>query len=441
MESKIIPEGLSAKIAVVGVGGCGCNAVGEMLNQGIHGADLLIMNTDMQSIVNSAVETKIQLGENLTKGLGAGADPALGKKCALENEDEIRDALENYDMMFLACGEGGGTGTGAAPVVAKIAKDLGILIVAVVTTPFRFEGNARMKRALEGIKELSKEVDILIRVPNENLLGMTDKRVSQNDAFKMSDQVLCDNVKAVTKVITEHAAINTDFEDIKTTLKNKGTGLIGIGHGSGPDRMEVALNNAINSPLLDVSIDNATNIIFAVFGDTNNVDLAEISDASTILGDRAHPDVEFIFAQYHNDSYGEDVEIIVIAAGFDDDVTNTNTSPAIPAVETAPTPVTQPAVVRDSQVLPQNTVIDNSDVQNISDNDSQLDNNVDAERIFSSSDSNMIVDPNQSVGSESHVNTITNSGTLSAIDSSFADGDIHSAAKDDDFSIESFLID
>lgn len=306
-----------ATIKVVGVGGGGTNAINRMIEAGLKGVEFIAMNTDTQALLMSDAEVKIDLGEELTRGLGAGADPTIGRKAAEANEDGIREALEGADMVFVTAGEGGGTGTGAAPVVARVAREEDALTVGVVTRPFAFEGNRRASQAESGIESLRKEVDTLIVIPNDRLLQISDRNVSYLDAFRMADEVLRSGVQGITDLITTPGEVNVDFADVKSVMKDAGSALMGIGSAQGEDRALRAAEAAIASPLLEASIDGAHGVLF-FFQAASDIGLFEIQQAAMLVKESVHPEANIIFGSVTDDSLGDEVRVTVIAAGFDE---------------------------------------------------------------------------------------------------------------------------
>ena len=315
--TKTLPEIQSfARIKVIGVGGSGKGAINHMINSNLKGIDFVAMNTDTQDLHNCLATKKIHIGKNLTKGLGAGMDPEVGKRSAEETKEEIQDVVKGADIIFIACGMGGGTATGAAPVIAKCAKEEGILTVAIVTKPFFFEGQKRASLAEAGIAELEKEVDALIVVPNDRLLSIIDKNMSVKDAFKMVEEVLKQAVDGISDIIKTAGTINLDFADIKRVLKDSGTALIGIGTGSGENRAVEAAKAAISSPLLDVSIHGAKGLLYAIYGN-DNLSMFEVSEAAKIITESVDKDATIIFGIVNNDTLKKDeIKIVVIATKF-----------------------------------------------------------------------------------------------------------------------------
>jgi len=305
-----------ARIKVVGVGGSGKGALNHMISSNLKGVDFIAMNTDTQDLHNCLANKKIHIGKNLTKGLGAGMDPEIGKRSAEETKEEIQDALKGADMVFITGGMGGGTATGAAPVIAKIAKSEGILTVGIVTKPFFFEGQKRMYVAESGINELEKEVDALIVIPNDRLLSVIDKNTSVKEAFKMVDEVLRLAVDGISDIIKTSGTINLDFADIKRVLKDSGTALMGVGVGSGETRAVDAAKAAISSPLLDVSIHGAKGLLYAIYGNTD-LSMFEVSEAAKIITESVDKDATVIFGIVHDDRMKKDeVKVVVIATKF-----------------------------------------------------------------------------------------------------------------------------
>lgn len=310
-----------ARIMVVGIGGSGKNAVNHMINSKVKGVTFIAMNTDTQDLHHSMAEKKIHIGKNLTKGLGAGMDPDIGKKAAEETKSEIQDVVKGADMIFLACGMGGGTGTGAAPIVARAAREQGILTVAVVTKPFFFEGSQRMKIAEKGIEELAKEVDAIIIVPNDKLLQLAEKNINFKEAFKRCDDVLRQAVEGIADLITTPGVINVDFADIKAVMANAGSALMGIGSASGEKRAEKAALAAINSPLLEVSIHGAKGVLFAISGGEDELTINEIQDAAKVITESIDKDAKVIFGTIHDEKLKKgEIKVTVIATSFPTDM-------------------------------------------------------------------------------------------------------------------------
>ncbi|MBE7071383.1 MAG: cell division protein FtsZ [Ruminococcaceae bacterium] len=314
--SYSMDESNVASIKVIGVGGGGSNAVNRMVESGVQGVTFIAINTDNQALARNKAEIKIQIGEKVTRGLGCGADPSVGEKSAEESRDEIAEAISNTDMLFITAGMGGGTGTGAAPVVAQIARDLGILTVAVVTTPFTFEGAKRAANAERGIRELQKSVDSLIIVSNDKLLDVVDDNTSFEEAFNMADQVLKFGVAGISDLVAIPGLINLDLADVTRVMKDAGICHMGIGRASGEDRATVAIKQAINSPLLDTTIEGATGVILNFTGG-RGMRLSEIDAASSIVRQSAAPEAEIIVGAVVDDSLEDELMITVIASGFD----------------------------------------------------------------------------------------------------------------------------
>ena len=305
-----------AKIKVIGVGGGGCNAINRMISSGLKGVDFIVANTDVQALNKSLAETKLQIGGELTDGLGAGADPEIGREAALESKAAIEDALKGADMVFVTCGMGGGTGTGAAPIIAEIAQDLGALTVGIVTKPFSFEGKKRMDQALAGLEELKKHVDTIIVIPNDRLRELIDKTTPMLEAFREVDNVLHRGVQSISDLIAVAGLVNLDFADVKTVMKDRGNALIGIGVGSGEGRAVEAAKQAVSSPLLETSIDGATDAIINVTGGSS-LTLFEVEEAAEVIRSAANTDINTIFGAVINENLNDEVIVTVIATGFE----------------------------------------------------------------------------------------------------------------------------
>ncbi|MDA8229456.1 MAG: cell division protein FtsZ [Desulfitobacterium hafniense] len=316
-----------AEIKVIGVGGGGNNAVNRMITAGLKGVDFLAVNTDSQALHLSRAGQKIQIGSKLTKGLGAGANPEVGAKAAEESRDELLQALKGADMVFVTAGMGGGTGTGAAPIVAEIAKELGALTVGVVTRPFTFEGRKRAMQAEKGIAELKSKVDTLITIPNDRLLQVVDKHTTIHEAFRIADDVLRQGVQGISDLIAVPGLINLDFADVKTIMRDTGSALMGIGQASGENRASDAARKAISSPLLETSIEGAKGVLLNITGGPN-LTLFEVNEASEIIAEAADPEANIIFGAVIDDNMKEEVRVTVIATGFDNrqSVAKTGTS-------------------------------------------------------------------------------------------------------------------
>jgi len=315
-EFDLMPGESSAMIKVVGVGGGGGNAVNRMINEGLGGVDFIAVNTDNQALMLSKAKTRVRIGDKLTRGLGAGGNPEIGRKAAEESQDDLYEVLRGADMVFIACGMGGGTGTGASPVVAQIAKELGALTIGVVTRPFTFEGSRRGQFASAGIENLKDQVDTLIVIPNDRLLQMADKRATLQQAFSLADDVLRQGIQGISELITVPALINLDFADVRTIMSEGGAALMAVGKSTGDDRARQAAEMAINSTLLDVTIDGARGILFNITGGTD-LTLFEINEAAAIIKESAHPEVNLIFGAQIDESMGDECRITVIATGFE----------------------------------------------------------------------------------------------------------------------------
>ena len=306
-----------AKIKVVGIGGGGCNAVNRMIDSGLKGVDFIVANTDLQVLNDSLAPTKLQLGSDLTDGLGAGANPEIGKEAALESKEEIEESLKGADMVFVTCGMGGGTGTGASPIVAEIAQDLGALTVGIVTKPFSFEGKKRMEQAIAGLDELKKHVDTLIVIPNDRLRELIDKSTPMLEAFREVDNVLHRGVQSISDLIAITGLVNLDFADVKAIMKDRGNALIGIGVGSGENRAVEAAKQAVSNPLLENSINGATDAIINVTGGSS-LTLFEVEEAAEVIRTAANTDINTIFGAVINENLTDEVIVTVIATGFEE---------------------------------------------------------------------------------------------------------------------------
>jgi cell division protein FtsZ len=310
------PQNYLAVIKVVGVGGGGGNAVNRMIDAGLKGVEFIAVNTDAQALLMSDADVKLDLGRQLTRGLGAGSDPEVGRQAAEEHREEIEEVLKGADMVFITAGKGGGTGTGGAPIIAEMAKSAGALTIGVVTRPFTFEGRRRSVQAEQGIQQLKEKVDTLIIIPNDRLLQVSDEKTSMLNAFKMADEVLLQGVQGITDLITTPGLINTDFADVKMIMTNAGSALMGIGYASGEGRAVTAARAAISSPLLEASIEGARGILLNISG-PSDLGLFEVNEAAEIIAEAAHPDANIIFGAVVDDALGDEVRITVIAAGFD----------------------------------------------------------------------------------------------------------------------------
>jgi cell division protein FtsZ len=310
------PQNYLAVIKVVGIGGGGVNAVNRMIEYGLKGVEFIAINTDAQALLMSDADVKLDIGRDLTRGLGAGANPDVGRQAAEDHSDEIEEVLKGADMVFVTAGEGGGTGTGGAPVVAQIARSIGALTIGVVTRPFGFEGRRRSTQADIGIESLRGEVDTLIVIPNDRLLSLTDRQISVIDAFRQADHVLLQGVSGITDLITTPGLINLDFADVKSVMQGAGSALMGIGSSRGEDRAISAAESAINSPLLEASIDGAHGVLMSIAGGSD-LGLFEINEAARLVSEAAHPEANIIFGAVIDDTLGDETRVTVIAAGFD----------------------------------------------------------------------------------------------------------------------------
>ncbi len=343
------PQNYLAVIKVVGIGGGGVNAVNRMIEVGLKGVEFIAINTDAQALLMSDADVKLDIGRDLTRGLGAGANPDVGAEAAEDHADEIEEVLKGADMVFVTAGEGGGTGTGGAPVVARIARSLGALTIGVVTRPFGFEGRRRGTQAETGIESLRGEVDTLIVIPNDRLLSLTDRQISVIDAFKQADHVLLQGVSGITDLITTPGLINLDFADVKSVMQGAGSALMGIGSSRGDDRAISAAEGAINSPLLEASIDGAHGVLMSIAGGSD-LGLFEINEAARLVSEAAHPEANIIFGTVIDDTLGDEVRVTVIAAGFDGGL------PKAREVVEVRVPETETVAVRPSTARPQGAV-------------------------------------------------------------------------------------
>ncbi len=306
-----------ARIRVVGVGGGGSNAVERMISEGVSGVDFIAVNTDAQALLRSSAPTRVRIGEKLTRGLGSGGNPEQGEKAAEESVEDLYEVLKGSDMVFITAGMGGGTGTGAAPVVARAAKEHDALTIGVVTRPFLFEGSPRSRVAEQGIERLKEHVDTLIVIPNDRLLELTDKRMSLSDSFSLADDILRQGIQGISELITIPGLINLDFADVRTIMSEGGAALMAVGKGEGDERARIAAEQAVSSRLLDVTIDGARGILFNITGGPN-MSLYEVNLAASIIRETAHPEANLIFGAVIDDEMGDDLRITVIATGFDD---------------------------------------------------------------------------------------------------------------------------
>jgi cell division protein FtsZ len=302
-------------IKVIGCGGGGVNAINRMIDIGLSGVEFIALNTDAQALLTSPSDIKLDIGRNVTRGLGAGADPEQGRLAAEENYEDIKDLVVGSDLVFLTAGMGGGTGTGSIPVVSKASKEAEALTIAIVTTPFAFEGKNRMKNALEGIEKLKPNVDTIITIPNDNLLSMLDPRVSMTDAFAEVDTVLLKGIAAITDLITTPGFINVDFADVKRVMKNAGTAFMGLGSGSGEDRADIAAKFATSSPILDIDLRGAKGVLLSI-ASSSSITMQEINTIASVVANQAHEDADIIFGTVLNENLGDEIRVTVIATGF-----------------------------------------------------------------------------------------------------------------------------
>ncbi|SDO68911.1 cell division protein FtsZ [Geodermatophilus sp. DSM 45219] len=338
------PHNYLAVIKVVGIGGGGVNAVNRMIEVGLKGVEFIAINTDAQALLMSDADVKLDVGRELTRGLGAGAQPDVGRQAAEDHREEIEEVLKGADMVFVTAGEGGGTGTGGAPVVASIARKLGALTIGVVTRPFSFEGKRRAVQAESGIEELRNECDTLIVIPNDRLLQLGDRNVSVMDAFRTADQVLLSGVQGITDLITTPGLINLDFADVKSVMSGAGSALMGIGSARGDNRALLAAEQAIASPLLEASMEGAHGVLLSISGGSD-LGLFEINEAASLVSDAAHADANIIFGAVIDDALGDEVRVTVIAAGFDGGKPQDRRDAGMASVPTA-APVAPPAAPR-----------------------------------------------------------------------------------------------
>jgi len=305
-----------ADIKVVGCGGGGVNAINRMVDMGLSGVEFVALNTDAQALITSPANIKLDIGRNVTKGLGAGADPEQGRLAAEENIDDIKDIVFGSDMVFVTAGMGGGTGTGSAPVVARAAKDVGALTIGIVTTPFFFEGKQRMNKALAGIEKLKENVDTIIVIPNENLLTLLDPKVTMSEAFEEVDTILLKGIASITDLITTPGFINVDFADVRRVMENAGTAFMGLGFGEGKNRADQAAESATTSPILDVNLKGAKGILLSI-ASASNITMAEVSTITNAVSENAHEDANIIFGTVVDESLEDQIRVTVIATGFD----------------------------------------------------------------------------------------------------------------------------
>ena len=324
MNAMHAPQNYLAVIKVVGIGGGGVNAVNRMIEAGLKGVEFIGINTDAQALLMSEADVKLDIGRETTRGLGSGSDPEIGRRAAEEHSDEIEEILKGADMVFITAGAGGGTGTGGAPIVARVARDLGALTIGVLTRPFSFEGKRRATQADMGIQELREHVDTLIIVPNDRLLQVSSDETPMLDAFRLADEILYQGVEGITSLIMTPGLINLDFADVKTVMTSAGSALMGIGHGSGDDRAIEAAQNAVSSPMLEASIEGARGVLLSISGGSG-LTLHEVNRAAETITRAAHPDANIIFGAVIDDSLGDECRVTVIAAGFDKLGTSTTT--------------------------------------------------------------------------------------------------------------------
>jgi cell division protein FtsZ len=346
------PQNYLAVIKVVGIGGGGVNAVNRMIEEGLKGVEFIAINTDAQALLMSDADVKLDVGRELTRGLGAGANPEVGARAAEDHREEIEEVIKGADMVFVTAGEGGGTGTGGAPIVANVARSLGALTIGVVTRPFGFEGKRRASQAELGIERLRNEVDTLIVIPNDRLLSISDRHVSVLDAFKAADQVLLSGVQGITDLITTPGLINLDFADVKSVMSGAGSALMGIGSSRGDDRSVAAAEMAISSPLLEASIDGAHGVLLSIQGGSD-LGLFEINEAAQLVSNSAAPEANIIFGAVIDDALGDEVRVTVIAAGFDEGATRRARPPRAASAFTAdPVPAQAPADTYQAPAVP-----------------------------------------------------------------------------------------
>lgn len=333
------PDNYLAVIKVVGVGGGGVNAVNRMIEEGLKGVEFIAVNTDSQALIFSEADVKLDIGREATRGLGAGANPEVGRQSAEDHKSEIEEALKGADMVFVTAGEGGGTGTGAAPVVASIAKKMGALTVGVVTRPFKFEGQRRTRQAMDGIAALKEVCDTLIVIPNDRLLQLGDASLTMMNAFRAADQVLHNGVQGITDLITIPGLINVDFADVRSVMADAGSALMGVGSARGDNRVMVAATEAINSPLLESTMEGATGVLLSIAGGSD-LGIQEVNDAASMVQEKSDEDVNLIFGTIFDDNLGDEVRVTVIATGFDG--ARNNVAPAAAPEQQAPAAVPNP---------------------------------------------------------------------------------------------------
>lgn len=342
MMDEFTPGESFAQIKVIGVGGGGGNAVNRMINEGLGGVEFISVNTDNQALMMSRAKTRVRIGDKLTRGLGAGGNPEIGRKAAEESSDELYEVIRGADMVFIASGMGGGTGTGASPVIAQIAKELGALTIGVVTRPFSFEGARRSQAAEAGIEALKSQVDTLIVIPNDRLLQIADKRATLQQAFSLADDVLRQGIQGISELITVPALINLDFADVRTIMSEGGAALMAVGRAAGDDRARRAAEDAISSGLLDVTIDGARGILFNITGGPS-LSLFEVNEAAAIIKESSHPEVNLIFGAQIDENMGDEIRITVIATGFETSRAARKVEAVRPQMAQRPQPVQRPA--------------------------------------------------------------------------------------------------
>lgn len=330
-----------ARIKVIGVGGGGGNAINRMIRSNIQGIEFIAVNTDAQALFNNEAPTKINIGKAATRGLGAGSNPDVGRQAAEESAEEIKQALEGADMVFITCGMGGGTGTGASPVIAEIAGDMGILTVGVVTKPFSFEGHRRKTQAIEGLENMKNKVDTLITIPNDKILSLIDRKTPLMEAFQVVDDVLRQGVQGISDLITVHGMINVDFADVRAIMDNAGSALMGIGYGAGEERAQEAARAACESPLLEMDIQGAKGILFNITGG-NDLSMFEVDEAARIITEAADPEANIIFGAVVNDNFTGEIKITVVATGFDDAKRGVNIARPLGEYRPSARPVQEP---------------------------------------------------------------------------------------------------
>jgi cell division protein FtsZ len=346
-----------ARIKVVGVGGGGCNAVNRMIDEGLQGIEFITVNTDAQALQLSQAATRVRIGEKVTRGLGAGGNPEVGRRAAEESNEDLYEVLKGSDMVFVTAGLGGGTGTGAAPIIAQIAREVGALTIGVVTRPFSFEGNRRAKSAEEGIARLKEQSDTLIVIPNDRLLQIVDKHSGLKDAFSTADDVLRQGIQGISELITVPGLINLDFADVKTVMSEGGAALMAVGRASGEDRARKAAEMAISSQLLDITIDGAQGILFNVTGGSN-LTLHEVTEAANIIKETAAPDVNMIFGAVVDPTFKDEIRITVIATGFNRTSPNFVETARAARPERRPVQQQQPQPVVEEKEIPQRQLVD-----------------------------------------------------------------------------------